>query len=96
MLNLTVRVQERGQVTIPQKIREKWQLQKGDLVAFVETEEGVLIKPAEVVLVQQGVTSEALREELFARALALQNRFDDLTAGEVDSLVNEAIEWARQ
>ena len=90
MSNLTVRVQERGQVTIPQKIREKWQLQKGDLVAFVETEEGVLIKPAEVV------TSEAMREELFARALALQNRFEDLTAGEVDALVNEAIEWARQ
>jgi bifunctional DNA-binding transcriptional regulator/antitoxin component of YhaV-PrlF toxin-antitoxin module len=74
----------------PQKIREKWQLQKGDLVAFIETEEGVLIKPAEVV------TGEVMREELFARALALQNRFDDLNAGEVDALVNEAIAWARQ
>jgi AbrB family looped-hinge helix DNA binding protein len=42
-------VQERGQVTIPAEIRKKLGLKKGDLVAFVETEEGVLITPQEVV-----------------------------------------------
>lgn len=42
-------VQERGQVTIPSEIRRKLGLKKGDLVAFVETEEGVLISPREVV-----------------------------------------------
>jgi AbrB family looped-hinge helix DNA binding protein len=51
-----VRVQEKGQVTIPVEIREKLNLRKGDLVTFVETEEGVVIKPAEVVV------SEALDE----------------------------------
>jgi len=43
------RVQERGQVTIPLEIRQKLNLKKGDLVTFVETDDGVLIKPAEVV-----------------------------------------------
>ena len=47
-----VRVQEKGQVTIPLEIREKLNLKKGDLVTFVETEEGVLIKPAEVIVTE--------------------------------------------
>ncbi|MEJ2354021.1 MAG: AbrB/MazE/SpoVT family DNA-binding domain-containing protein [Anaerolineales bacterium] len=51
-----VRVQEKGQVTIPVEIRQKLNLKKGDLVTFVETEEGVMIKPAEVIV------SEALDE----------------------------------
>lgn len=45
-----VRVQERGQVTIPKEIREKLDLKTGDLVTFVETEAGVVIKPAEIVV----------------------------------------------
>lgn len=45
-----VRVQEKGQVTIPQEIREKLNLKKGDMVTFIETDAGVVIKPAEVVV----------------------------------------------
>ncbi len=46
------KVQEKGQVTIPVEIRRKWGLGKGDLVAFVETEQGVLISPREVVAME--------------------------------------------
>jgi antitoxin PrlF len=42
-------VQEKGQVTIPAEIRKKLGLKKGDLVAFVETDLGVLISPQEVI-----------------------------------------------
>ena len=45
-------VQEKGQVTIPAEIRKKWGLKKGDLVAFVETEQGVMISPQEVIATQ--------------------------------------------
>ncbi|MBC7264848.1 MAG: AbrB/MazE/SpoVT family DNA-binding domain-containing protein [Chloroflexi bacterium] len=45
-------VQEKGQVTIPASIRRKWRLKKGDLIAFVETEQGVLISPRELVAVE--------------------------------------------
>lgn len=38
-------VQERGQVTIPVEIRRHLGLEKGDMVAFMVTEEGVLLKP---------------------------------------------------
>lgn len=51
-MTLYVRVQEKGQVTIPTRIRRKLNLKKGDTVMFVETKEGVLIKPAEVVLTE--------------------------------------------
>jgi AbrB family looped-hinge helix DNA binding protein len=47
-LKLSV-VQEKGQVTIPAEIRKKLGLKKGDLVAFVETEQGVLLSPQEVI-----------------------------------------------
>ena len=40
----TVRVQEKGQVTIPRTIRRQLNLKKGDLVTFVSTENGVVIK----------------------------------------------------
>ena len=66
-------VQEKGQVTIPAEIRRKLGLEKGDLVAFVETEQGVLISPQETiamdaldrigkVLKEKGLTLEELME----------------------------------
>jgi len=62
-----------GQITIPAEIRRKWGLRKGDLVAFVETEAGVVISPQEVIamealdqigriLREKGVTMEELIE----------------------------------
>lgn len=56
MTTQAVRAQEKGQVTIPLEICKKLGLKKGDIVAFVETESGVMIKPAEIIV------SEALNE----------------------------------
>jgi len=67
------KVQEKGQVTIPVEIRRKWNLEKGDLVAFVETEHGVIISPREAVAMEaldrigevlrkQGISLEELVE----------------------------------
>jgi antitoxin PrlF len=44
-----VRIQEKGQVTIPTEIRKKLGLKRGDVVAVVETPEGVFITPQQVV-----------------------------------------------
>ena len=68
-----VRVQEKGQVTLPADIRKRLGLKKGDLVAVVETPEGVLITPQQVVatkalaeighvLKKQGLTLEDMIE----------------------------------
>ena len=42
-------MQEKGQVTLPADVRKRLGIKKGDLVAFVETPEGVLITPQELV-----------------------------------------------
>lgn len=42
-------MQAKGQVTIPAAIRRRLGLKTGDLVTFVETEQGVLIRPQEVI-----------------------------------------------
>jgi AbrB family looped-hinge helix DNA binding protein len=66
-----VRVQEKGQVTIPQEIRKKLGLKRGDLVAVMETPEGVVIMPQQVlaakaldrigdILKEQGVSLDEL------------------------------------
>jgi antitoxin PrlF len=44
-----VRIQEKGQVTIPTEIRKKLGLKQGDLVAVMETPEGVFITPQQVL-----------------------------------------------
>ena len=41
----TYSIQENGQVTLPAEWRERLGLKKGDLVEFVETEQGLLVMP---------------------------------------------------
>jgi antitoxin PrlF len=66
-----VRMQEKGQVTIPTDIRKKLGLKRGDLVAVMETPDGVFITPQQVlatkaldsignILKEQGVSLEDL------------------------------------
>lgn len=66
-----VRVQEKGQVTLPAAVRKRLGLKKGDLVAVTQTEGGILITPQEVVanklldqigeaLAERGLTLEEL------------------------------------
>jgi AbrB family looped-hinge helix DNA binding protein len=68
-----VRIQEKGQVTLPAAVRKQLGLKKGDLVAVEATPEGVLITPQEVVaskaldqigliLREQGLSLEELIE----------------------------------
>ncbi|MCL5960602.1 MAG: AbrB/MazE/SpoVT family DNA-binding domain-containing protein [Chloroflexi bacterium] len=64
-----VRVQEKGQVTLPAEFRRKLGLKKGDLVAVTETLDGVLITPQEVIAIKAlDRIGDALRE----RGLSLE------------------------
>jgi AbrB family looped-hinge helix DNA binding protein len=69
----TVRVQEKGQVTIPRRIRRQLNLKKGDLVTFVTTENGVVIKPLDLAA---GDLLASLAKTLEARGVKL----DDMIA----------------
>ena len=64
-----VRVQEKGQVTIPTEIRRRLGLKKGDLVALSETAEGILITPQQVIAHK---ALEELGEIIRAQGLSLE------------------------
>jgi len=90
MTMMSVRVQAKGQVTIPKEIRDKLNVQPGDLVVFVETDDGVMVKPAAVM------TDEHLRQEVTAVLRSIRERFADYSAEEIDSLVDEALRETRE
>jgi AbrB family looped-hinge helix DNA binding protein len=85
MADSGVRIQQKGQVTIPYRIRKKLNLKRGDLVVFVETDSGVMIKPASLIAM------DAKREEVKAIVQSIRERFKDYSANEIETLVNNAI-----
>jgi AbrB family looped-hinge helix DNA binding protein len=71
--NLSV-IQEKGQVTIPANIRRKMGLKKGDLIAFVETDEGVMIARQEVVALD---LLKEIGDSLKAKGISLEELLED-------------------
>lgn len=70
-----VRVQEKGQITLPADVRRRLHLKKGDLVAVEETDAGILITPQEAIAVQ---ALDRLGELLRERGVTLD---DLMTSG---------------
>ncbi len=64
-----VRIQEKGQVTLPADVRRSLGLKKGDLVAVTQTEDGVLITPQEIVAAK---ALDCIGEALRATGLTLE------------------------
>jgi AbrB family looped-hinge helix DNA binding protein len=83
-----VRVQEKGQVTLPSDLRKKLGLKKGDIVLITETSDGILISPQEVIttkaldeigaiLKEQGLSLEELIESgRYERGLLIREQSD--------------------
>lgn len=65
----TTLVQAKGQVTIPAEIREKLNLKKGDRVVFIETQNGVVIQPAEIVV---NAAFDAIGKDLKKKGVTLE------------------------
>jgi len=70
----TGRVGRRRQVVIPREILETLKLQAGDLVAFAEQKNGVLIKPKRAV--DQGDTLSPAEAKIVRRGEAQLKRGD--------------------
>lgn len=65
-----VRVQEKGQVTLPAQLRRKLGIEKGDLVAVEEANGGLLITPQEVLATQ---ALDEIGEILRSKGLTLED-----------------------
>ena len=59
-------------------------------MVFVETDEGVMVKPAAVM------TDEHLRQEVTAVLRSIRERFADYSTDEIDALVDEALRETRE
>ena len=80
--NLSV-IQEKGQVTIPADIRRKMGLKRGDLIAFTETEEGIVITRQEVIAAD---ILKEIGESLKAKGITLEELLRDGQAIRADLL----------
>ena len=67
----SVRLQGQGRITLPRTVRAQLGLKKGSLINFVETSEGIVIKPAAIV------ANEAL-DEIGAALKAKEIKLEDL------------------
>ena len=57
------RVGEQGQVTLPDELLQKWGMKPGDVIAFEDTEGGILLKPrAALAMAALDRLGEILRE----------------------------------
>src|SRR2546425_8603272 len=68
-----VRVQEKGQVTLPSDVRRRLGIKKGDLVAVVDTDEGVLITRQEVLATK---ALDRIGQVLRERGLSLEEMIE--------------------
>ncbi len=89
MYDIGVRVQGKGQVTIPQRIRKILNVKPGDLVLFIETKAGVLVKPAELI------TAADHKAEMDAIVHTIRERFAEYSPNEIEKLVNDAVKDVR-
>lgn len=74
------KVTSKGQVTIPIDIREKWDLEPGEMVQFIEYNGGVIIEPIPVVQDLKGslktdkkYNKKKAREKITKRAVERYN-----------------------
>ena len=79
-------MQKKGQVTIPAEIRNKLGLKEGDVVAFTETEEGVLIS-AQAVIAAQAL--DRIGDALQEAGVSLDDLIDEGRAARTQLLEEE-------
>ena len=81
-MSKSTRITEKGQATIPKEIREKYDLEPGDEVIWVDTEDGIVVKKrtstsGRGMLVPDDISEEKraeVAEELTARVRDRRDR----------------------
>ena len=87
MAEETRTVGERGQVTLPRELRERFDIQGGDEVVVRETGDRIVIeKPVTRADLSEGYRRRAVRDEQIAEAMAGVSR-------EADGHVGDAPDW---
>ena len=88
-----VRIQEKGQVTLPAAARRRLGLKKGDLVAVEQTAEGMFIKPLRV---SDGSEGSAWLKELYDLYAPVRLEAESMTEDEINDVIDEAVAAVRR
>ncbi|QCC48220.1 AbrB/MazE/SpoVT family DNA-binding domain-containing protein [Halobellus limi] len=80
-MSKSTRVTEKGQATIPKELREKYGLEPGDQVVWLDTEEGIVVKKrtrtgGRGMLLPEDTPDEKRREIAEELAQRVRNRRD--------------------
>lgn len=67
-------IQDNGQVTLPIEFRKKYNLKKGDVIVFRETDEGLVISPREALAMK---LLDEIGEALKAKGITLEQMLAD-------------------
>ncbi|MHB0916090.1 MAG: AbrB/MazE/SpoVT family DNA-binding domain-containing protein [Thermoleophilia bacterium] len=92
----TLPIRNKGQITLPAKLRRKLGLVEGDFVEVEETAEGILLKPRKLIDADQGYfwTEKWQKGELAADRDIEGGRYD--TFEDVDKLASSLKKKKRQ
>lgn len=74
----TTRLTEKGQATIPKELREKYGLEPGDELRWIEADEGIVVRKESESARGALVPEDASEEEREAVARSLEERLDDV------------------
>lgn len=67
-------IQDNGQVTLPIEFRKKYNLKKGDVIMFKETEEGLVISPREALAMK---LLDEIGDALTEKGFSLEQMIED-------------------
>ena len=67
-------IQDNGQVTLPIEFRKKYNLKKGDVIMFKETEDGLVISPREALAMN---LLDEIGDALKAKGMTLDEMIED-------------------
>ena len=84
------KIGERGQITIPKELRERHGLQSGEEIAFIETDDEIVLKPP----TDEERLAEGYRKYT-DRSRALAEEMEGASAEATDRL-GDAPDWTKQ
>ena len=90
----TIKVLRNGQLTLPAQFRETLELRQGDLLNAELEEDKIILRP--VTTVERKRIKEKARGEFFKLVDKTWEKNKDISPGEVERIVNEAVEEVRK
>ena len=92
----TAKIQRRGQITIPSKLRQAAGLKPGDFVDLEYKNDQIILKPTNLVETKEVKKKRESKEKFFRIADRVRKRTKDVPLEEIEEAIGEAVEAAKK